>query len=919
VNEDSQDDLPTRIDTLIGQEEASGKDDEDFLSGQTLGPFRIRRKLGEGGMGQVYLARQLHPVERDVALKLVLRKVRDRRALTRFEIEQQALAQMSHPAIAQVFDAGTTPSGYPYFAMEFVDGEPLDHYCERHRLDLTERLRLLIRICQGVQHAHQRGIIHRDLKPGNILVSTIDGVPRPKIIDFGIARATESDSGLDASARDVVGTPQYMSPEQFNLDEVVLDPRSDVYSLGVVLHELLVGCLPIGRDALSHADSETLAQVLAEHNPLPAPSTRLGSDSAADQRMAEQRRTSIRKLRLRLRSDLDAITLKALAQAREDRYNSPQELADDLDRAIGLHPVSAMPDTRAYRMRRFLQRNKLAVGSASAIALALLAGLTAATLGMLEAQRQFQIAEQRQLELEQVSRFQQAMLENLDPQDIGLTMLSALRAQYRGNPDQARSEDERVQFEAMLANVNATDIARQIVDDHLLREARASIAEQFEDQPLVQADLLASIADVYSTIGRPAPGLELWERVVQLRTANLSSDQADLLEARRSLAYTHYENDQFDQAETLLQSLMADIDLDDPQARRIHTLARNDMALVYVDQGRIDDALGLFEGRMEALAAAGTSDPELTIASTANLGYVLARAGRVEDALVEFRKVLDLTRELRGPDDPSTLRAMINVSSALGATGRHEEALEIESELLQRLLAASGREHIASIRVMSNMANNLRNVGRADEALSLLEDARRISTEVLGPLNPVTLRTELNLGSLLTFQKRLEEGYGILDSVVRDRTTVFGPDHPETLSAMEVRISNLQQQGRYSEALAQIDRVIDGRAAAFGPDHPIVDRTRWMKGLILRDDGQFEQALPILRPRAEASFAQAPRDRQTLSQAVDLYEALLLSGDVEAADAWLGETLAWLAESDPAELDSNQNRIRTRLLELQGR
>jgi len=919
VNEDPQDDLPTRIDTLIGLEDTPGRDDEGFLSGQTLGPFRIRRKLGEGGMGQVYLARQLHPVERDVALKLVLRKVRDPRALTRFEIEQQALAQMSHPAIAQVFDAGTTPSGYPYFAMEFVDGEPLDHYCQRHRLDLTERLGLLIRVCQGVQHAHQRGIIHRDLKPGNILVSTIDGVPRPKIIDFGIARATEKDSGRDSSARDVVGTPQYMSPEQFNLDAVVLDPRSDVYSLGVVLHELLVGCLPIDRDQLSHSDSETLAQVFAEHNPLPAPSTRLGSDSAADQRLAEQRRTSIRKLRQRLRSDLDAITLKALAQAREDRYNSPQELADDLDRAIDLYPVSAMPDTRAYRMRRFLQRNKLAVGSASAIALALLGGLTAATLGMLEAQRQFQIAEQRQLELEQVSRFQQAMLEDLDPQDIGLTMLSALREQYRGSPEQLRDDDELARFETMLSSVNATDIARQVVDDHLLREARASIAEQFDDQPLVQADLLASIADVYSTIGRPAPGLELWERVVELRAARLPADHVDLLEARRSLGYAHYENDRLDTAEQLLQDLMDGIDLDKREARRVHTLARNDMALVLVDQGRIDKALGLFEEHRDTLPDDGTADPELTIASTSNLGYVLARAGRVEDALIEFRKVLDLSRELRGPDDPTTLRAMVNVSSALGATGRHEEALEIESELLERLLSTAGREHVTSIRVMSNMANNLRSVGRTDEALDLLEDARRTSTEILGPLSPVTLRIKLNLGSLMTFQDQLETGYEMLDSVVRDRMAVFGPDHPETLSAMEVRISNLQRQERHSEALAQIDQVIEGRAAAFGPDHSIVDRTRRLKGLLLRDDGQFDQALLILRPQAESSLARVPREPDTLSQAVDLYGVLLLAGEPAAADAWHARALAWLADSDPADLDAGQNRIRTRLLELQDR
>lgn len=915
MNSGPDDDLPTQIDTLVHDPDGGIGQAGLPVTERDLGPFRILRKLGEGGMGQVYLAKQLHPVERHVAIKLILRKVQDARSMARFEIEQQALAQMSHPAIAQVFDAGTTPAGYPFFAMEFVDGEPLGHYCQRHRLDLSKRLKLMMRICLGVQHAHQRGIIHRDLKPGNILVATVDGVPRPKIIDFGIARATEKQSP-DAAARDVVGTPQYMSPEQFNLDEIVLDPRSDVYSLGVILHELLVGCPPIEGDRLSRVDSEALSQVFAEHDPLQAPSTRIGKDSATDRELAEQRQTRIRKLRQRLRNDLDAITLKALAQSRDDRYSSPKDLADDIERALGHYPVSAVPDSPSYRMRRFIQRNKLAVGSASAIVLALVAGLTAATLAMLEAQRQFQIAEQRQSELEQVSGFQQAMLENLDPQSMGLSMMGSLRKQYAASLAPGQRDADMAAFEALLQPINATDIARNVVDEQLLEQARESIVQQFSDQPLLRADLLESIASVYLSIGRPSSGQDLRKQVLELRQNELAADHIDVLTARVDYGYALFDNNQLDDAEQTLQELIEDIEPGEIDALSVLLRARNGLALVMVDQGRIEDALALVETAPAYAQIVHDADPALEIDSISKRGYVLARAGQIEKALGAFEQGLALSQELSGPTGGSTLNAMMNVSAALGALGRNAEALDIETDLLERLDATVGREHVMSIRIMGNMANNLRRVGREDEALERLKQARATSVALMGPLNPVTFRIRLNLGSLMTHLGQLEAGYEILDSLVRDRASVLGPDHPETLTAMEVRVSNLQRQERYDKALESIDQVIDGRIAAFGPDHRLVADSRWLKALILRDSGQVDEALTELLPQAERSFEQAPRDSRTLSRAVDLYHALVLAGESAAATAWRERALAWLIDTDPGTLDRRQQDIRNRLLEI---
>ncbi len=912
MNATGDDELPTRIDTLIQSPEGDEGESDALPVERDLGPFRILRKLGEGGMGQVYLARQLQPVERDVALKLILRKVLNPHALARFDVEQQALAQMSHPAIAQVFDAGTTPSGYPYFAMEFVDGEPLGEFCRRHRLSLSDRLRLMVRICRGVQHAHQRGIIHRDLKPGNILVARIDGVPRPKIIDFGIARATEVETE-DAAARDVVGTPQYMSPEQFHLDEVVLDPRSDVYSLGVILHELLVGCPPIEGERLSRVDSTALSQVFAEHQPMPAPSTRLGRDAATDRRVAEQRRIHPRGLRRRLKKDLDAIVLKALAHARDDRYSSPSELADDLERALGHYPVSAVPATPAYRMRRFIQRNTLAVGSASAILLALVAGLTAATLGMLEAQRQFEIAQQRQSELEQVTGFQQAMLAELDPQDIGLSLFNEMRDQYAAGLEGEQRREALAAFERILVDLNATDIARHIIDEQLLMEARESIEEQFGAQPKVSADLLESIADVYMAIGRSSTGLALRRRVLGLRRELLPGDHIDVLTARHDYSYAYFQDDQLDRAEEEVRALIEVIDESDPQALSVLASARQTLAFVLVDQGRIDEAIELIEARPPALDQVLEDDPQLRIDSRSNAGYVLARAGRIEEALVEFQSALDQTRAVEGPDHPAALRAMANVGAALGALGRYDEALATDTELLERLSATVGRQHTSTLRVMSNRSNNLRRLGREDEALALLQEAREISHALLGPLNPVTMRIRLNLGSLLTQLDQTDEGLEILDAVIADRSSVLGADHPETLTAMEVRVSNLTKQARYGEAEALIDEVISGRQAAFGDDHPQVDQARWLKGIVLRDSGRVEAALELLRPLAEDSLAQAPRSGGALARAVDVHEALR-SVDPAAAERWYAEKLTWLIESDPASLDARQQAVRSELL-----
>jgi eukaryotic-like serine/threonine-protein kinase len=337
---------------------------------KAIGPYRLVQKLGEGGMGQVWLAEQTVPFQRLVALKLIRAGVSDNVLLERFESERQALARMNHPAIAKVFDAGSTPDGVPYFVMEYVPGIPITLYCDRKRLSIRQRIELFIKVCEGVQHAHQKAIIHRDLKPANILVVEIDGKPVPRIIDFGIAKAI---SGRDALATIVtragnfVGTPAYMSPEQADPDVPDVDMRSDVYSLAVILYELLTGVLPFDTSRWrSEVVHENLRRLRDQDPPLP--SVQFRHKATTERETAEQtarlRSTEPQELVSLLRGDLDWITMKALERDRARRYGAPSELAADLERYLQNRPVVARPASAGYRVRKYVRRHRVGVAVA---------------------------------------------------------------------------------------------------------------------------------------------------------------------------------------------------------------------------------------------------------------------------------------------------------------------------------------------------------------------------------------------------------------------------------------------------------------------------------------------------------------------------------------------------------------------------
>ena len=448
-----------------------------------FGRYRLLQKIGEGGMGEVWLAEQPAPIRRQVALKIIKAGMDTAHVVARFEAERQALAVMDHPAIAKVFDAGATPQGRPYFVMEYVRGEPITTYCARQRLSTRERLDLFLQVCDGVQHAHQKGIIHRDLKPSNILVTLLDGSPVPKIIDFGVAKATAqplTDRTLYTELGALIGTPEYMSPEQAEMSAIDIDTRTDVYALGVTLYELLTGVLPFDSKLLRESGLDAIRRTIREVEP-PRPSTRV---TQADTPRAGNSAADRAALGRELRGDLDCITMRAIEKDRTRRYGSAAEFASDVRRHLEGLPVAASPPSAIYRARKFVQRHRLPVAAALLLAIAVLGGLLATTTMYLraegarresdarriEAERQRARADQERDRAETQRRLAQQALAQAE-KNLGLLVMSAVETSRMRNPHSApgrsvalRSRTEGVQvlsFGAEPRSVLRFDVPRE--------------------------------------------------------------------------------------------------------------------------------------------------------------------------------------------------------------------------------------------------------------------------------------------------------------------------------------------------------------------------------------------------------------------------------------------------------------------------
>ena len=612
-------------------------------------------------MGEVWLAEQSQPVHRLVAIKIIKAGMDTAQVVARFETERQALAMMDHPAIAKVFDGGTTPEGRPYFAMEYVRGESITTYCERQRLSLNQRLELFIQLCEGVQHAHQKGIIHRDLKPSNILVVLQDDRPAPRIIDFGVAKAIAqpvAEHPLLTELGAIVGTREYMSPEQADMTPLDVDTRSDVYSLGVVLYELLAGALPFDAHALREVGRAEVGRTIRDAEPL-RPSARVMELGAISLAVAHDRHVDPAKLARQLTGDLDWITLKALEKDRTRRYQTANALALDVRRHLNNEPVSAGPPSGVYRVGKFVRRHRVGVAAASALAVILVAFSAVVAVQASRIARERDRANREATAAKQVADFL-----------IGLFNVS--------DPREARG---------------STLTAREI-----LSNGGRQIEQDLRDQPEVQARLQATIGNVYVSLGLYGEAGPLLERARQTQMRLLGPDNPETLTTTNQLANLYWHQRKLNEAEPIYLDVIE-------RRRRVlgdehpDTLkTRFDLASLYSVQERWNEAerlnLTTLDKQRRVL---GAEHPD-TVASMNNLQYMYHGQQRYSDAEPIAREVLEITRRLRGEGHPDTLRSLHNLATIYDATGRYQQAEPLYLEAIAGKRRVLGDAHSSTCR-----------------------------------------------------------------------------------------------------------------------------------------------------------------------------------------------------------------------------
>jgi tetratricopeptide (TPR) repeat protein len=686
-------------------------------SAGSLGRYKLLQLLGEGGMGEVWLAEQTEPVHRQVALKVIKAGMDSAQVVARFEAERQALALMDHPAIATVFDGGTTPQGRPYFAMEYVKGEPITAYCDRHRLSTPQRLELFTQVCEGVQHAHQKGIIHRDLKPSNVLVTIQDDRAVPKIIDFGVAKATVqhlTERSLFTELGVLIGTPEYMSPEQAEMGGLDIDTRTDIYALGVLLYELLTGALPFDRKDLRQAGLAEIQRIIREKEP-PRPSTRITELGPASTEAAANRHTEPRRLVGELRGDLDWITMRALEKDRTRRYQTANALAADLRRHLNSEPVYAGPPSAAYRAGKFVRRHRFGAAAAATLVL-LLAGFAGAMA--VQARRIAQERDRANREAEaarRVSEFLVRLFAVADPSEA------------RGN--------------------NIT--AREILD-----RGAAKIESELRTQGEVQARLQEVMARVYNNLGLYPSAQSLAEQSFQTRKQVLGPKHADTLVSLnlRGVAAvrqgdTRTAGESFREA---VEGARAALGQDHPQ-----TLKWTDnLAGLLSLQGKLSEAEALHRQVLERRRQTLGSAHQETLQSINNLAEVLARRGKLAEAEQYQREALATSRRTLGDDHPETLIYVGNLGELLFDQHKLAEAEPYLREALRGSLRVLPPEHPDTAYVQVRLAVLLNATARSGEAEVLLREVMRV------PANSETARKPL--AESLLAQKKFSEAEGLL-------------------------------------------------------------------------------------------------------------------------------------------------------------
>jgi serine/threonine protein kinase/tetratricopeptide (TPR) repeat protein len=867
--------------------------------GTVIGPYKLVEQIGEGGMGTVWMAQQTEPVKRLVALKLIKPGMDSKQVIARFEAERQALALMEHPNIARVLDGGTTPAGRPYFVMDLVKGVPITRYCDELHLTPRERLELFIPVCQAVQHAHQKGVIHRDLKPSNVLVAPYDGRPVVKVIDFGVVKAAGqplTEKTLVTGLGAVVGTPEYMSPEQAGLNNADIDTRSDIYSLGVLLYELLTGTTPLQRKQVTAAVLEVL-RLVREEEP-PRPSTRLSATAELPQ-IAAARGLEPRKLSGLVRGELDWIVMRALEKDRTRRYETADGLARDVERYLRDEPVEASPPGAAYRVRKFVKRNKGRVAAAGLLLAALLAGTAGTTWGMIraeEARRDAvaseaaeveradgergakEEAKQRLAQLERGTEILASVFRDLDPiaaekagvtsRDLVCRRLGEVARQLEGEAVGHPLVVARLQH---LVGVSLRELRHPEQAEGVLLKAFRTRERLLGPDDLETIATKHHLAITYRKLGKHAPAEALFQEVLAVRTTKLGPDDLETVATKHQFGTTYRILGKNGPAEELLREALA-VRAARLGADDLETIAtKHELAALYVAQGKHDPAEALFQEVLTTRTTKlGADHPD--VASTQ---HHLAKLYRAQEKYAEAEELLGKSVAIRaarlGDNDLETLSSRKELADVYCDHRQYDLAEPLRKQILATWIAH--RHDRGIVCGQHDLAALYQYMNKPEQAIPLLADALE-RCKATG--HPSTLGVQADFGASYRDARRFAEAIPLLEEVCRRAN-----DRPDLAWVGNALLTSYVGAGRKAEAAALAKEQVREARERLPADSPELAAELAPPGQALLEVGAYADAEPLLLIRyrglrqSEARVPPRvdPRLRDAVEHLVWLYDA----------------------------------------------
>ncbi|MBX2797951.1 MAG: serine/threonine-protein kinase [Myxococcales bacterium] len=831
---EGDDGLRDEVESLLAQEASDvsilepGRVVDRVAHPHSVGPYRISEVLGEGGMGVVYRALQTEPIEREVALKVVRWGMDTERVVARFGAERQTLASLDHPHIAKVLDAGADERGRPYFVMELVRGEAITHFADQHQLGVAARVDLFLDVCRAVQHAHQRGVIHRDLKPSNILVSQVDDGPSVKVIDFGIAKAVEQPAGSTMTqVGQIMGTPQYMSPEQAGLQTGTVDTRTDVYSLGVVLYELLTGHRPLQFDTLSQLE---ILRVLRESEPArPSVAVQQIERDVTPETVATSRRTTMARLQRVLTGDLENILSMAMRKEPEGRYASVEQLAEDLGRYRSGLPVRARKPTWTYRTGKFVRRNAVGVALAAAAAVFVL-GFVATTLvqsALVAEQRDRAVAAEARAtaEAETARRslaFMVELFEVSDPNEAKGNTVTAREILDRGAQRIRGELTEAPEVRAALMDAIGRvyqSLGLWSEAEPLLSEALTTRREVLGENHLDTAQSMSNLAFLLQDLGRLIEAESLMREALVTRSAQLDPTDELVTSARFALASVLQRLGDLDAAK---QEFGQVLEIERQTLGENHpfvAMTLNNLATVHLHEDELEEAAALFRQSLAINLATGGPDHPETATNYSNLATVYMRQGNAADALVHATHALEIRQKVYGEEHPHVAISLNMVALHLNALGRPDEAEERFREALAMRRRLQGDRHPQVGHNLMGLGAFLSKQGRHDEALPLLQEALAINRDGLGNDHTDTARTLYELGFAHLRSDAPAAAEPLLVQALRIRRQSLTPTHRETLQSLRGLGACYLALQRLDEAEALLLEAHRGTLERHGPDH----------------------------------------------------------------------------------------------------